>query len=173
MKNTLLFLFLLAPLLLCAQTINSTHSYVSFSAKNMEVKTVKGTFSDMQGEIYWNENEPSTIKMHACVSANTVTTGTMRRDEHLKESDFFDVENYPNICFTATKIEKVDKNWLAKGKLTIKNITKEIVIPFTYNKHIFTGNFTLNRFDYDLGKASNTFMIGEEIEITIKCLINN
>lgn len=173
MKNTLLFLFLLAPLLLCAQTINSTHSYVSFSAKNMEVKTVKGTFSDMQGEIHWNENDPSKIKMQACVSANTVTTGTTRRDEHLKESDFFDVENYPNICFNAIKVEKKDQVWIAHGNLTIKNITKEIAIPFTYAKRIFTGNFTLNRFDYDLGKDSNTFMIGEEIEITIKCLINN
>ncbi len=173
MKNTLLFLFLLAPLLLCAQTINSTHSYVSFSAKNMEVKTVKGTFTGMQGEIHWNENQLEKTTIQACVNAASVNTGTPKRDEHLREPDFFDAEKFPTICFTSTNVKKEEKQYVVVGNLTIRNITKEIQIPFTFNKRVFSGSFSINRFDYDLGKDAGTFMIGETIEISIKCLLNS
>ena len=156
-----------------AQTINTKYSYVSFKAKNMEVKTVKGSISDMQGEVHWNEKDFSSVRMQACLGVKTISTGTPKRDEHLLEEDFFDAEKYPNICFVSTQITEENKNYIVTGKLTIRNITKEVKIPFTVAKNLFSGTFTINRFDFDLGKDSNTFMISEEIEITIKCLIHN
>lgn len=172
MKQASFLLLLLFPFLVNSQTINTEHSYVSFIAKNMEVKKVKGTFTGMKGEVQWNENDLANSTMQACVNTNSVKTGTSKRDEHLRESDFFDAEKYPEICFTSTQIAKENKQFVVIGQLTIRNITKEIRIPFTANKHVFSGTFTINRFDFDIGKDSGTFMISEKIEITIKCLIN-
>lgn len=172
MKQANFLLLLLFPFWVNSQTINTQHSYVSFSAKNMEVKTVKGTFTGMQGEVHLNENDLANSSMQACVNTTSVNTGTPKRDEHLRESDFFDAEKFPEICFTSTQIIKENKQLIAIGKLTIRGITQEIRIPFTANKRVLSGSFSINRFDFDIGKESGTFMISEKIEITIKCLLN-
>src|SRR5438445_4759133 len=81
------------------------------------------------------------------------------RDNHLRKEEYFDVQNYPRIRFVSTSVT-VDKNahFTVTGQLTIKNTTKEISIPFTTTPkdggYIFTGEFKLNRKDFQVGGSS-------------------
>ncbi|WP_435523732.1 YceI family protein [Chryseobacterium indoltheticum] len=69
-------------------------------------------------------------KMDFTVMVNSIETDTPQRNEHLKTADFFDAEKYPNITFKSDKIVKKSKNkLLLYGKLTIKNVTKDVILP--------------------------------------------
>lgn len=52
---------------------------------------------------------------------------------HLKDSDFFDVENYPKALFQLTKASKVsgDSSYFITGRLTLRAVTQEIQFPAT------------------------------------------
>ena len=56
-------------------------------------------------------------------------------DEHLLKADFFDAEKYPNITFKSTKVQAVSKTkYKITGDLTIKNVTKPVVLDAVLNK---------------------------------------
>ncbi|WP_073086040.1 YceI family protein [Chitinophaga jiangningensis] len=155
-----------------AQTIDTGNSGVKFEVSNMGMRKVKGSFSGMKGTIDFNPQNLSTAHFEVCVAANSVNTGNEKRDHHLKEKDFFETEKYPEICFTSSQITKTATGYNAGGKLTAHGVTREVTIPFTYNNHVFEGKLTINRLDYKIGEGTGTFMVGNEVQMVITCVVN-
>ena len=153
-----------------AQNINSTQSEVLFKIRNMKIRTVEGVFTGMTGFVDYKENHIN--KIEACIPANTVNTESKKRDKHLKNEDFFYVEKYPEICFKSANIEHTDKGYLAHGELTLHGVSKHIEVPITKEGNKLKGSINLNRLDYKLGESTGTFMVGNEVEITIICVLN-
>ncbi len=50
-------------------------------------------------------------------------------------------------------------------------MTKEVIIPFTFENNVFSGDFSINRLDYHLGQKFPTFVVGKAIQISINCSI--
>jgi len=112
--------------------IDSGHSRVGFGVKHMMVSTVRGTFSRFTGAVTVDDADASKSKMHVDIEAASISTDNAKRDEHLKSPDFFDVAKYPKIVFDSTKVEKNGANsFLVTGNLTIKNVTKSVVLTVT------------------------------------------
>ncbi|MCT4643388.1 MAG: YceI family protein [Carboxylicivirga sp.] len=163
--------FLLTGLFLQAQNfqnIDTTKSEVKFSVLNMKVKTVEGSFKGMKGEILFDINDLSHSFMKVCISAKSIDTGNNKRDKHLRSDDFFNVEKYPVICFESQKIEKYKNAYKVTGLLNLHGISKRVEIPFSHKDDTFSGTFTINRKDFDLG-GNGTFMVADEIAINIIC----
>jgi len=154
-----------------AQTINSEQSKVSFEISNMAFNTVEGTFSGMNGTMNFDAQNPSDAAFNVCIDAATVDTGNETRDGHLIAEDYFNVEKYPTICFVSSRISKTNKGYEAKGQLTMKDVTKEVTLPFTFGNNEFVGNITINRLDYNLG-PSGGFMMGKTTDLEIRCIID-
>jgi len=152
--------------------INSEKSEVTFEVSNMKFRTVEGSFSGMTGEINFDENDLSVCGFGVCIDAATINTKSKKRDNHLKNEDFFDVEKYPTICFESESVSKTSKGFSAKGELTMHGYTREIEIPFTFDGTTFKGNLTLERLDYKVGEGYGGFMVGKEIELEIVCVTN-
>ncbi|WP_223241385.1 YceI family protein [Flammeovirga sp. EKP202] len=156
-----------------AQEINISASKIDFTISNFKVNTVEGFFNGMSGSIQFDENDLSSAKFDVCIDASTVNTDNEKRDKHLKNEDFFDVEKYPKICFESSEIIKNGDQYMTKGNLTLHGITKEVSIPFTANGSTLVGKFEINRLDYDLGKGTGTFTVGDEVEIKIICALHS
>ena len=154
-----------------AQTIDTKKSTVTFEISNMKVNTVEGSFTGLKGTVNFDASKLSTSSFEVCIDASTVDTDNTKRDDHLRNEDFFHVEKYPTICFASTSIIKDGKGFKAKGDLTMLGITKEVVLPFTYENNQLTGALALNRFDYKLGEGTGSFMVGEEVKIQINCVL--
>lgn len=165
---TLLLLFLGVSLF--AQKIDTTKSKVDFEVSNMAVNTVEGTFSGMKGDVNFDERDLEKSSFNVCVDVKTVDTDSKGRDEHLLKDDFFNVDSFPTICFKSTAIKKSADGYLATGKLTMRGVTKEVEIPFTYIDKTFKGTLTVNRLDYNVGEDVGGFMVGKEIEMVITCV---
>jgi polyisoprenoid-binding protein YceI len=111
---------------LFAQSINSETSYVTFKIGNMGLSSVDGTFKGMKGTVIFDKNNLSTSSFDVTIDPASVDTNKAKRDTHLKEEDFFDVENYLSISFVSTQISKTSEGYLAKGDLTLLGVTKII-----------------------------------------------
>lgn len=169
--------FFVAGLFFCftiqtsARQINTEASEVSFRIGNMRINTVSGTFGGMTGQIDFNPDHADQSHFNVCIDAASVHTGNRKRDDHLREAGFFHVEQYPEICFESIAVSKTSNGFNARGKLTIKGVTRAVTIPFTQEGNMLTGTFSLNRLDYELGESFGTFFISNPVEVTIRCVL--
>lgn len=154
-----------------SQSINADESVITFSVSNMKFKTVQGTFTGMSGDVLFNPDDLSTSNFNVCIEAKSIDTGNEMRDDHLRNEDFFEVETYPQICFESSTISKASSGYKVEGELTMHGVSKTVEIPFTYDSNQLVGDFKLNRVDYKVGD-SGSFMVGWEISITIKCVLD-
>lgn len=130
-------------------------SQVKFTIDGFMGINVHGSFSELSANIHFNENNLPFSYVTASVTVASVNTGIEKRDQHLKSADFFDVAKYPTITFNSKKIERAGEKYLCTGDLTIKNVVKEISFPFVVQRRgdnfIFSGNFFVDRCEFNVG----------------------
>jgi polyisoprenoid-binding protein YceI len=145
-------------------------SSLNFTIRNFGFK-VSGKFAPPEGEIRFNPDSLAAAYFHITVKSTTINTDNESRDNHLRESDYFDVTAYPLMKFVSVSIRSVNKSneFEVSGKLTIKNKTEQITIPFKAEKagqaYVFTGNFKIKRKDFDVGGTST---LSDEVSIDLK-----
>ena len=113
--------------------IDTSHSEVTFAVRHMMISTVRGKFNTFGGTIDFNESDPTLSTIAVSIDVASVDTRDEKRDGHLKSGDFFDAEKYPTLTFTSTKVEKLsDKRARVTGDLTIKDVTRSVVLDVDY-----------------------------------------
>lgn len=151
--------------------IDNGNSNVSFSIKKLGLLTIKGSLSDLKGDVFFDKNDLENSNFNVSVSPVTINTSNNKRDEHLKSTDFFHVKKFPKISFQSTSVQKNGDMYLAQGKLSILSTTQDLTIPFKYSDNSFSGSLSINRFDFELGKKFPAFIVGKTVQININCKI--
>ncbi len=167
--------------------VDDSHSTVSFAIDHGFVPTT-GRFDKFKGDLNFSPENLADSKANFTIDINSVNTQEPKRDKHLKSKDFFNAEEYPSMTFVSSKFTKVDdKNYIAHGKLTIRNVTKDIELPFKVlgiGQHPakkgttvmgIKAKTTIDRTDYEVGTGSwtATAIVGDEVEITIIMELHN
>jgi len=173
MKNLLgVLLLIFINLAVSGQSIDTDRSVVSFKIKNMKFRTVTGTFSGMNGVVNFDKAKLENASFDVCVLATSINTQNEKMDDHLKTEDFFDVEQYPNICFQSKKIEQSKDGFTTTGILEMHGVKKQVDIPFSFNGTSFEGALKINRLDFNLGEGTGEFLVSNELELTIHCILH-
>jgi len=149
-----------------------TSSSIKFKIKNAGF-TVDGTFGGLEARIIFDAAKSYSNSIESSIDAATINTDNGTRDKHLKKEEYFSVEKFPKIKLTAsTFVKQADGSFKGYFKLIMKNITKDIVIPFTFvesaNTAIIKGSFTLNRRDFGVGGSSIIMSDNPTVEIEVK-----
>jgi len=155
-----------------AQTIDSDKSVVNFSILNMKVRTVEGTFTGMKGEISFDETDLANSSFKVSIEATTVNTENEKRDDHLRNEDFFHVEEYPMISFESSSIKNTSEGFMTTGMLSMHGVSKEVAFPFTFIENQFRGTLEINRFDYKIGEGTSTSSVDETASLEIIAVVN-
>lgn len=108
--------------------IDGAHTQAAFAVKHLMISTVRGEFGKTEGVIVFDEANPSKSSVEAVIDATSIDTRDAKRDEHLKSPDFFEVAKFPKITFKSTKVEKAADGLKVTGDLTIKGVTKQVVL---------------------------------------------
>ncbi len=158
-----------------AQTIDTNKSFIKFKVRNMGVRDVIGTITGMQGIVKFDSDQPDSTIFDVTVNVNTINTKNSKRDKHLRNPDFFETDRWPTIHFKSKTIKKQGSIYGVMGYLTIKNVTKQVFVPFqikeTSKTIKLTGGSTINRIDYNLGVDFNNFKVGFEIMVDVVCVV--
>ena len=163
-------------------SIDPSHSTLEFKVRHLMISHVKGAFKVFDANIYTTDNDFTTAQIDLWVDASSITSGDLKRDEHLKSADFFDVQNHKQITFTSSQIGEANSKgerdlW---GELTLKGITKSIKLnvvfgglitdPWKNQRAGFTVNGVINRSEWGLAWSESIekggVMVGEEIIIS-------
>src|SRR5438132_22996 len=76
---------------------------------------------------------PKAATVNVQIDASSLVTGDEKRDGHLRSPDFLDAEQFPYITFKSTGVQQVDESHgKLSGDLTIRDITKPVVLDFEY-----------------------------------------
>lgn len=122
LSTVVAFILSLGMLNAATYNVDKDHSDVTFKVKHMMVSNVRGSFDTFSGTFEYDEKTKKILSLKGKVEVGSINTKNVKRDGHLKSSDFFDVSKYPTINYVFTKI----KGDVAYGKLTLHGITKEI-----------------------------------------------
>src|SRR5689334_11870788 len=107
--------------------LDKANSQIHFMVKHMMITTVTGGFSEFRGAVETEDKDFSTAMIDFAAQTDSVFTGNAGRDMHVRSADFFDVGKYPELKFESTSVKKTDdKHFKLHGKMTIKDVTKEI-----------------------------------------------
>jgi polyisoprenoid-binding protein YceI len=171
----LIILFFL-PLSCLAQT-ELLRSEVRFEVGNLWLNTVKGTFSEAKGKVWFSPERLDSSFFDLYIDAKTVDTGNDKRDEHLLTEDFFHVEEHPEIAIRSEEIKRLDEgNFLLKGILTIKGISQPFDCAFSVEENreglkVLQSQFTVERENFALGESYGGFVIADEIDVWVEMVL--
>ncbi len=161
--------------------IDASHSAINFRIRHF-FTPVPGLFERWTGTLHFDANDLENSKIDVTIDVSSVNTKNERRDNHLRNPDFFEVSKYPNITFVSSSIRKTGENkFVAVGELTIKETTKTIELPFEFLGSMphprnpdntvagFKAEYSLNRLDYGVGTGDfvQTTVVGNEVNIEI------
>jgi len=114
--------------------LDPTHSNLGFKIKHLMISNVSGSFKNFNAEVKANDADFSTAQVTLTAEMESISTNNEQRDAHLRNADFFEVEKYPELKFTSTKVEKTDSGEFALyGELTLKGITKPVKLHAEFN----------------------------------------
>lgn len=181
----LIGLFVFAFTVISAQTswtIDKPHTSVGFSVTHLVITEVEGGFLDFDGKIETKSNDFEDASVMFEIKVASIDTDISARDKHLKSPDFFDAEKYPNITFKSKSFKKADgRNYKMTGDLTIKDVTKEIVMDVVHRGTVtgpggkqragFKLAGEIDRFDFNL-KWNKAVEAGPIVDKTIKLMMN-
>ena len=110
-------------------TLDLSHSELSFTVKHLMITKVRGIFEKFDVTIVTAE-EPKDSTIVATVDVSSVNTGVEARDNHLRTSDFFLVEEHPTMTFTSTSIDGdlASGDFTVTGDLTLRGVTQPVVL---------------------------------------------
>ena len=110
------------------------HTHIGFTGRHLMVATVRGQFEMFSGTVEFDEHDLTRSKADIQIEAASVNTHNVQRDEHFRSADFFDVEHYPTITFKSKRVIMHDEHHgQLIGDLTIRNITREVVLDGEYS----------------------------------------
>ncbi len=173
-------LFLISSALVFGQTwsLDQSHARLGFSITHMMISDVEGTFNSFDARIISSKEDFSDAVIELTADINSIDTDNDKRDEHLKNPDFFDAAKYPSLIFKSKSFKKVsDKKYKLIGDLTLHGITKPVELDVTlngtgvhpYTKKTIAGfkvTGVLKRSDFAISKDTPSAMLGDEVTIT-------
>ena len=119
--------------------------------------------------------DPAAGRLEVLVDMRSFDTGDQQRNGILGGKDFFDVAQYPQSRFTASRIVKTAAGYQATGALTLRGTTRNITIPLTWRTatvqgHVvgyLSGQTTLRRLDFGVGQGQwqSTEWVGNAVTV--------
>src|SRR3982751_758585 len=160
--------------------LDATHSELGFKIKHLMITNVSGSIKNFQAEVVTEGDDFSTAQINLTADMASISTNNEQRDAHLRNSDFFEVEKYPELIFKSNRVEKTGSDeFTLYGELTIKGITKPVKLNVEYNGvakdpwggeragFVITGKINRSEWGINFNGVLETggLMLGEEVKI--------
>lgn len=166
--------------------VDPEHSTIEFRVVHMLVSKTTGHFTEYQGFIDMDAEAETVKAIEAAIKTASVNTNHAKRDAHLRNADFFDVEKYPTMTYRMKQYQKTADGYQAVGELTLRGVTKDITLTGNFNgvakdpwgnlRAGFNAEGKLNRKDFGMVWSKTLdgggLVVGDEvlIKLDIECI---
>lgn len=180
----LMFVMLLSlsSLSLLAQdtwTLDKSHTRVGFTVTHHMISEVDGNFKEYDASFTTSKEDFLDAVFEFSAQTASINTDFEMRDGHLREEDYFDVENYPTLNFKSTSFTKIaGDQYKVVGDLTIKGVTKSVELDLwlvgpQLNERVqqmevgIKATGSIKRLDYGIGSNLPLFNVSDQIDLRI------
>ena len=134
-------------------------------------------FGNVEGTLVYDAANPGNSSVQVTLPLSGLESFTPKFNEHLRSADFFDAASFPNATFKSTKVEAVGAGkFKVTGELTIKDITRSVVLDATLNKAadhpmskaptiVFDATTTISRTEFGVGAYAPN--VGDTVTLRI------
>jgi polyisoprenoid-binding protein YceI len=134
-------------------------------------------FGEADGSLTYDPANVAKSSVEVTLPLSGLQAFSEKFNTHLNSADFFDSAKFPAATFKSTKVEAAGQGKLkVTGDLTIKGITKPVVLDVTLNKAAehpmkkapsigFDATATVKRSDFGVGAYAP--MVGDEVKLRI------
>jgi len=136
----------------------------------------KGRFTRFAVNFDFSPDNLAGSRLEVTVEIGSLDTGDKERDDTLRGADLFAVAKFPQAHFAASQFNKTAGGYEALGKLTIRGVTRDARVPFTFrtaDEHgvavgYMSGKTTLRRLDFGVGQGewNSTEWVGNEVGVS-------
>jgi polyisoprenoid-binding protein YceI len=160
-------------------TIDARASSITFSVSQVG-SIVSGRFPAWTGEIVLDPSSPAAARIDIRIDARAVSANNRDVDSLMKGPNFLDVQKFPEARFVSTSISGGGDRYQARGKLTIRDVTRDVVLPFTLAiaddpaqpgriRGSARGRLVIKRLDYGVGRNewAATGQVADEVTVDL------
>lgn len=134
-------------------TLDPVHSSIGFAVRYSGVGTFRGTFEDFDAKLVDG-------RLEGVAKVASVKVDDENLAGHLQSPDFFDAEQYPELRFVSSTIERDGERVAVQGDLTLRGVTHPVEITGSVSGPLenaygqqrigFDVETTVNRHDYGI-----------------------
>lgn len=158
------------------------HTQVEFAAKHLGMMTVRGHFNDVTVDGSIDPTHPEATSVIVTVQTASIRTHNEQRDNDLRSSNFLEVDKFPTMTFTSTKIEHIGGDrYTLTGDLTIKDNTRPVTLnmvkygefndPRMGHRIAYSGEAKINRKDFGMTfnmMLDGKWIVSDEVQISLE-----
>ncbi|NEM90447.1 YceI family protein [Galbitalea soli] len=160
--------------------LDPTHSEITFSVRHLAISKVRGSFRTF--DVTVETTAEGQVTVEATVDIASVDTNQKDRDNHLRTSDFFLVEEYPTMTFRGSDIAIDGDDFTLAGELTLRGVTKPVTLRgefggivtdgYGQTKAGVTASTKINRKDFGVNwnaaLEGGGFTLGDDVTVNVE-----
>lgn len=132
----------------------------------------QGSFDEFTAQIVFDPEDLAASRFDVKIDTASVNTQDEERDSTIKSADLFDVQRFPTARYVADRFTPAGgNNYSAAGKLTLRNVTRDVPIEFTFDSKDgaawLKGTAKIKRLDFGVGQGEwkDTATVGNEVQV--------
>jgi len=157
-----------------AATVDYAKSEIAFVSKQMNVP-VNGRFRKFSAQIQFDPKKLDAARAEIEVDLASIDTGSAEADAEVAKKGWFDTGAFPKAKFASTSVRQIGpENFEARGKLTIKGISQDVIAPFEVKRAgdtlTYAGGFAIKRLQFRIGEGiwSDTDTVADEVQVKFR-----
>ncbi len=164
--------------------LDKEQTNVTFTWNHLGVSRQSGRILDVTGTLTFDPAEPEQAALETTLKAASIWTGVAGFDRQLRNADYFDAAQFPNLTFKSSAIKKTgERTGEVTGDLTILGRANPVTLQVNWNfsgdhplglsnpvfqdKYVSGFTATTKLFRSDWGMSRGAPLVSDEIEITI------
>ncbi|MGI9603488.1 MAG: YceI family protein [Acidimicrobiales bacterium] len=162
-------------------TIEPSHSSVAFTVRHLGLSKVRGQFNRFTGEIEIGVDQLAS-SVNATIDLSSIDTNNNDRDGHLQSTDFFSVEEHPEMVFRSTGVRAHDDQFDLDGELTVNGTTRPVTLalefhgvaedPYGATRAGFSATADISRsefgIDFQVPLDAGRLLVGDKVSIELE-----
>jgi len=161
-----------------AQGLLIDKSEIRFVSKQMGVN-VEGRFRKWKANVVFLPKDLAKSKAEFEIDLGSIDLASDESETEIKSASWFDTAKFPVARFSSTSFKNLGSDkYEITGKLKLKGITRDVVIPIALKKDasgnsVAEGSFPLKRTDYKVGEGmwADTEMVADDVLVRIRMVL--
>jgi polyisoprenoid-binding protein YceI len=137
----------------------------------------QGAFERFTADIKFDPQDLAGSRFDVKIDMASVNTHDSERDDTIKSDDLFAAKLYPGARYVADHFTVKGSTYTGTGKLTIRNVTRDVPIEFTFEKKNgsawLKGSAQLKRLDFGVGQGDwkDTEQVANAVKVNFVLLL--